>query len=252
MRALLSILFVLLSVLSGAQCVLPVDTIDRVGCAFIEAVPVIQPGLPVTHCYALLEGPGALSPGYVFVQSSGCGPIAYSSLSYDLWWPDCSGPIGSGQLFPVPSGQTVQVPDSGWYVLCFTWHPLCVQEAFCATYGFSPLPVRLLLFEGREDGGSVALVWVTGSEQASERFEVHRSRDGMSTWELVASAQAAGFSNEPRYYGAVDFPGPGVSYYRLTEVAVDGTRSSLYVLSAWVEGPPSELRWWDTLGRRVR
>lgn len=250
MRTLLLVVSFLLALALPAQCGLPVDTIGP-GCEFVLADPPVQAGQTFTHCYALLEGPGAVTPGYVFVQSSGCGPIAYSSLSYSLWDDTCGVELGSGQVFPVPSSSTVYVPDSGWYVLCFTWHALCVQEAFCATYGFSPLPVRLLSFDGREDGGAVSLSWVTGSEQASDRFEVYRSSD-MASWREVARAPAAGFSAVPRYYGAVDAPGAGLWYYRLSEVSADGAVSSFHAVAVWVEGPPSELIWWDLLGRRVK
>lgn len=252
MRAFLSVLSVLLFAFARAQCEVPVDTLDRSGCDFVQADPAVQPGQTFTHCYALLEGPGELSPGYIFVQSSGRGPIAYSSLSYTLWTDSCGAELGSGQLYPVPSSSVVQVPDSGWYVLCFTWYALCVQEAFCATYGFSPLPVRLLSFDGRVEGGAVSLTWATGSESASDRFELHRSSD-LSSWRMVASVPAAGFSVSPRYYGVADFPPErGLWYYRLTEVSVDGSRSSLHVVAALVDGSPPELRWWDVLGRRIK
>lgn len=70
--------------------------------------------------------------------------------------------------------------------------------------------------------------WSTLQEQDNKCFVVQRSVDGHSFADLDTVAAA----NAPHSYSYVDEePLTGTSYYRLTEVALDGTTSKSYVMS---------------------
>jgi hypothetical protein len=84
------------------------------------------------------------------------------------------------------------------------------------------------------------LSWSTATERESERFEVERSTD-LSTWELVASAAAAGTSNSTLHYMAYDKAPPQLAYYRLRQVDLDGTSTFSEVVAVQRENGDEKL-----------
>lgn len=90
-------------------------------------------------------------------------------------------------------------------------------------YYYSTLPVELLYFRAWAEGAQVALQWATATESNSERFEVHRSLDGIH-YAPITSLPAAGHANTLLEYRAWDdLPVPGALYYKLKQVDLDGT-----------------------------
>ncbi len=102
------------------------------------------------------------------------------------------------------------------------------------------LPVELLSFTGRAEESQNVLSWSTATERESERFEVERSTD-LSTWELVASADAAGTSNSTLHYMAYDKVPPQLAYYRLRQVDLDGTSTFSEVVAVQRENGNEKL-----------
>ncbi len=85
------------------------------------------------------------------------------------------------------------------------------------------LPIELIHFRGRHDGGVNVLDWVTASESNSALFIVERSGDGLA-FGTLGNMAAAGHSQENREYLFRDVhPLEGVSYYRLRMIDVDGS-----------------------------
>ena len=71
----------------------------------------------------------------------------------------------------------------------------------------------------------VQLTWATASERGSGHFAVERSGDGRA-WATIAEVAAAGHSDVRRDYRFADRrPLPGVSYYRLRQVDLDGAEA---------------------------
>lgn len=82
------------------------------------------------------------------------------------------------------------------------------------------LPVNLISFTGKAQGGSVRLNWTTASEQNADRFEVVRLQG--ETKNVVAKVNAKNTSGQHQYQ-ATDFnPQPGVNYYQLLQYDTDG------------------------------
>lgn len=106
--------------------------------------------------------------------------------------------------------------------------------------GELPLPVQLLSFTGRADGSKNVLSWSTATERESDRFEVERSTD-LSTWELVASAAAAGTSNSTLHYMVYDKAPTQLAYYRLRQVDLDGTNTFSEVVAVQRENGDEKL-----------
>ncbi|MBL0269925.1 MAG: T9SS type A sorting domain-containing protein [Chitinophagaceae bacterium] len=101
-----------------------------------------------------------------------------------------------------------------------------------------PLSVKLLQFKGIYYGGATRLDWITGAEIQSDHFEIERSSDGLH-FERIGTILAAGSSFQELSYHFIDSsPYPGLNYYRLRQVDLDGsaTYSPLIRIMA---NPPS-------------
>jgi hypothetical protein len=88
------------------------------------------------------------------------------------------------------------------------------------------LPVGISSFTAQPQQHTVDLQWTTATEQNSSYFTVEHSQDG-TNWTSIGQVTAAGNSQNLLQYNYVDRqPMTGANYYRLQEVADDG--SSVY------------------------
>ncbi len=87
----------------------------------------------------------------------------------------------------------------------------------------SPLPVTLVYFEATvNDLGKVELKWKTATEINTDYFAIERSKDGKQFGE-IGTLRGSCNSIDPHSYALVDNdPLPGISYYRLHQVDLDG------------------------------
>lgn len=93
------------------------------------------------------------------------------------------------------------------------------------------LPVEFTNFSATKINQSVLLEWRTESETNSDYFEIERSSNGLD-WNRLFKTQAAGESTEPKEYSEIDLePLQGISYYRLSQFDLDGTRTILKLIS---------------------
>ncbi|MFY7879506.1 MAG: T9SS type A sorting domain-containing protein, partial [Lacibacter sp.] len=91
--------------------------------------------------------------------------------------------------------------------------------------GSAILPVFWFTFDAKLIGPTVKLNWQTSFEHNSRFFEVEKSADG-STWGTVTRLYAAGESKTTRAYQTNDNqPLPGTSFYRIKQIAADGSIS---------------------------
>lgn len=92
-----------------------------------------------------------------------------------------------------------------------------------ANLSSTPLPVRLLTFEGEPWAGGARLHWSTATEHNSDHFSIERSGD-MLNWRVVGQVGAAGESTTLTTYEALDDEAlVNTTYYRLKQVDIDGT-----------------------------
>jgi hypothetical protein len=94
----------------------------------------------------------------------------------------------------------------------------------------NPLPITLVDFHGRVQGGEGLLFWTTGSEKDNAWFEVLSATDAylpLEKWDVVGRLPGAGTSQTPLHYSLVDDRSGkrGVHYYRLKQIDHDGTHS---------------------------
>jgi len=124
---------------------------------------------------------------------------------------------------------TAQVVPTATGTPCFTYS---VTDNFgctytqpqCITVNCTALPVGLTAFEASAISNErVLLTWETSSESNSDYFNIERSVDGESGWELIETVDAAGYSSETHHYMIYDNdPYNGTSYYRLRQYDLNG------------------------------
>jgi hypothetical protein len=91
---------------------------------------------------------------------------------------------------------------------------------------FITLPIGTTAFTAEPQQHTVDLQWTTATQQNSNYFTIERSQDG-ANWTNIGQVTAAGNSQNLLPYNYVDRqPLTGANYYRLQEVATDG--SSVY------------------------
>jgi hypothetical protein len=112
-------------------------------------------------------------------------------------------------------------------------NPLLVNDANCGgtiqsttTYTIidddvSVLPVVLVSFAAQPAAEGTVLTWQTSQEQASDYFEVRRSLDGQTGWQVLGRVAAAGNTNYRQSYSLVDNARAALAYYQLKIVDLD-------------------------------
>ncbi|MBP8822853.1 MAG: hypothetical protein KBH07_04350 [Flavobacteriales bacterium] len=114
--------------------------------------------------------------------------------------------------------------------------PTLTYFTLATAHWSNPLPIELLGFEAWARPGRVDLRWVTASEQDNRLFVVERSSDALA-FGPVLEVPGAGNSNAPITYSEVDpDPLPGISYYRLRQVDLDGTATISPVVAVVFDG----------------
>ena len=131
---------------------------------------------------------------------------------------DYLGWYGSWGVYPyLPSGRIIASD---------ILHGLIIMEFYAA-----PLPVEWLSFEGELAEGEVLLHWSTATETNNAYFEIERSTDGME-FSPIGRVEGALESTTTREYQFRDRnPLPGLNYYRLRQVDLDGQAGFSKILS---------------------
>ena len=104
------------------------------------------------------------------------------------------------------------------------------NTAFIATFD-CPLPIELLEFDARVNGGAVRLRWSTATERNNAWFIVERSSDAVR---FTPFAQLPGAGDSPTRSDYVlddASPSPGDSFYRLRQIDHDGSGSLSQVIA---------------------
>lgn len=96
-----------------------------------------------------------------------------------------------------------------------------VSEINGAVSGCGVLPLNLLRFTGRRQGGDIALNWRTTNEVNTSRFEIQRSDDGIS-YSVIGTVASFNRPGDHDYALIDPRVAPGVHFYRLRMIDADG------------------------------
>lgn len=93
------------------------------------------------------------------------------------------------------------------------------------------LPVTLQYFKGHAGSKGNRLEWATATEYQNDRFEIERSIDG-DQFVTIGAVKGSEQSTALRTYHFIDeLPPPGVVYYRLRQVGMDGKATYLETIT---------------------
>ncbi|MCB0835431.1 MAG: T9SS type A sorting domain-containing protein [Bacteroidetes bacterium] len=93
------------------------------------------------------------------------------------------------------------------------------------------LPVKISQFEGQYKEGSNWLFWETELEQNHDYFEIQKSEDG-EMYVSLSQVSGQGNSQETQKYSFEDSnPKPGITYYQLKSVDINGRSSFSEIIS---------------------
>jgi len=93
------------------------------------------------------------------------------------------------------------------------------------------LPIELLSFEAKRNGGGISLSWTTSTEVDNDYFTIYRSPNGFD-FTAIAQVDGAGNSNEVQRYTYIDrYPVAGKSYYKLRQTDYDGQFEEFQIIS---------------------
>lgn len=214
---------------AGSLITYAMRTSNAGGLTATNVVPKLQlpTGLPTTNVTA---------PGGTYDPASGWvtfGPI--SSLT------SAATPVNNTVTFRAPTTGPVDglataassaVPD-----------PVMSNNSANVTtaIGNNPLPVVLTDFSARAQAADALLTWRTAQEKNNDRFEVERSRNGLS-YERVGTLPGRGTTTAASEYRYTDLnaarTGAGVVYYRLKQVDTDGTTTYSEARAVQFEAAP--------------
>ncbi|MCB9054019.1 MAG: T9SS type A sorting domain-containing protein [Lewinellaceae bacterium] len=185
-----------------------VSQITNVSSNYTMLLPSKSPPDPISgiitmNSTSLISPENWIQNQYVTVAAYGLNPGVYTPSSFSVQ-PDTDGD-NSDVDDPIMSVQT-----AGFFNI-----PLNIEPS-------APLPVELIYFSAQAKDGDALLRWATATELNNEGFEVQRSADGRS-FQKIGWEDGHGTSQELRQYAFEDRGiSPGVHYYRLKQVDLDG------------------------------
>jgi|GEM_PF-3407900 len=103
----------------------------------------------------------------------------------------------------------------------------------------SSLPIELAGFRANKLNDEVELTWQTASETENEGFAIERSVNG-AIWHELGFVPGHGTTLEPQHYHFLDEkPLPGLNYYRLRQMDLNGEQSYSGMVSVAFDGKDS-------------
>lgn len=225
---------------------LPLVSVAQESCQdpapFAFGCETFPPEWPVSvyRCYTWVTGGSEVD--YTFLVTASCS----NDVLYELYDSECM------LLDQNNDGHFALTPEQQ-YVVCVSI--MCTSDGGIRTvcpYEQLTLPVELLSFTVSPTYGGVMARWSTASERNSWFFIVSRSSDGCE-WKQIGDVNSYGDSSHRIDYVYVDGdPGPGLNYYRLTQVDRDGASSDLSIVTAFINPASSATGDFDLLGRRIK
>ncbi len=106
----------------------------------------------------------------------------------------------------------------------------------------APLPVELTNFKAMANEKYIFLEWETASESNNEGYEIQRSTNGKE-WRALSFVDGYGSTTELQNYFFTDIaPVPGINYYRLKQIDLDGFFTLSSIVSTWFDGAYGAVR----------
>ena len=116
---------------------------------------------------------------------------------------------------PLKGGSVLQTRAPRTYYIAIGSNAVVEGSVQFAVYKEAVFPITLSSFNGKNNGETNILHWVTVSEKNVEYFAIERSLNGQTNWQVLEKITGQGNSSEARSYEATDKTPLPLSYYRL-------------------------------------
>jgi uncharacterized repeat protein (TIGR02543 family) len=160
------------------------------------------------------------------VVAANSGNLAKTGFTFNGW---NTSEFGSGTGYAENAGYTARTN----VVLYANWVSLGTVLKIDLV-DFTAIPV---------DKNTVLIKWQTASEENNDHFEIERSQDCGTHWEVVANVRGGGNAAAPLQYSVTDNkPLPGISCYRLKQVDIDGKTTYFKSVKVQINNDAAALR----------
>lgn len=120
-------------------------------------------------------------------------------------------------------------------------HGLAIDDVIISWAQSTTLPIHLTSFTANKSIHTVKLNWTTATEKNTRDFEIEKAGDN-NQFDLLAKLAGAGTSLAKRDYSYIDMnPYPGINYYRLKLIDLDGTSITTKIISVNFEENKSQI-----------
>ena len=190
----------------------PADDYDFAVWGPTGSISCPPPTVPYRCSYAALTGNTGCGNGAVDVSENSGG---------DKWV----------STFNVITGEVYTLYVSNWsqsgLAFSLTWDLTNGASLDCTV-----LPVEMLSFEAAAITQGIELRWSTATELDNDRFIIERSSDGVD-FQPIGQMPGAGTTHSQTDYFHLDpDPVPGINYYRLVQIDLDGASEHSAIVSA--------------------
>jgi len=160
----------------------------------------------------------------VFVVTGGM-PSAYPTSQYTVSG-DYSGLVSADDLILVGPFDTGSL-----YSLYVTDENNCGASVTSQSIVCEKLPIDLISYTGKAQAQGNMLKWVTASETENAYFTLEHSTDGNS-FKAITTIEGAGTISNPQSYNFLHRDAPaGISYYKLWQTDLNGTKNYVGIVS---------------------
>lgn len=105
------------------------------------------------------------------------------------------------------------------------------------------LPVKLVVFNGKETANGIQLNWTTATEESFSYFEIERADETLAFNTIAPSIAGKGDVNVSASYSYTDYtPVRGKNYYRLKSIDIDGTYEYSHVIMVYTNGSGNAIK----------
>jgi len=198
-----------------------------------------NPPCPPTSAPARCSYAAGATGGHTGIHNTGSASDFSEDASGDGWVNTLDVVAGETYVFVIDNFSSTTTP----YNVSFSGS----ASLDCAVV----LPIELKSFDAKATYANNVINWVTGSERLSDYFILETSTDGYEFKQLT-TVKGAGNSNEDQFYSFTQQnPEKRINYYRLTEVDINGARTTFNMISVDNENAVQLIKTVNLCGQEV-
>jgi hypothetical protein len=115
-------------------------------------------------------------------------------------------------------------------------------ETYASLLTASVLPINIINFRVRVEGKVIKISWNTDFELNNDHFDIERSADGKTNWQVVATIKGSATTTHTHSYTVYDnTPFEGQNFYRIKQYDIDGKCRESEIRHILISGEKSSM-----------